>query len=107
MGDLKELSAELSISKLTGDLAKNYLYRKNDLSPTPKLDGYKFNLLNTIIQVKNSILWVRCGSGNVWNNLSPCWYEQARIPLEFPSTLCPPALSLYHLEETNNANKII
>jgi len=28
IGDLKELSAKLSISKLTGDLSKNYRYRK-------------------------------------------------------------------------------
>ena len=35
IGDLKELSAKLLISKLAGDLLKNYWYKKNDLSPTP------------------------------------------------------------------------
>ena len=33
IGDLKELSAKLPLSKLTGDLSKNY--QKTDLSPTP------------------------------------------------------------------------
>ena len=35
IGDLKELSAKLSISKLTGDLSKNYRYRKKWLIAHP------------------------------------------------------------------------
>ena len=35
IGDFRELSAKLSISKMTEKLSKIYRYRKNDLSPTP------------------------------------------------------------------------
>ena len=37
IGDLKELSEKLSISKMKGNLSKNYWYRKNDLSHTHNL----------------------------------------------------------------------
>ena len=36
IGDFRELSAKLSISKITEELSKIYRYRKNDLSPTPR-----------------------------------------------------------------------
>ena len=40
IGDLKELSAKLSISKLTGDLSKNYRYRKKiTYRPTLSVGG--------------------------------------------------------------------
>ena len=40
IGDFRELSAKLSISKITGELSKIYRYReKNDLSPTPSVWG--------------------------------------------------------------------
>ena len=39
-----------------------------------------------------------------WENLLPCVYEKARIPLEFPSFLYFSAVSLYHLEDTNYGN---
>ena len=35
MGDLKELSAKLSISKMTGELSKSYSYKQNYLLYTP------------------------------------------------------------------------
>ena len=35
IGDFRDLSAKLSISKMTGELSKIYRNRKNELSPTP------------------------------------------------------------------------
>ena len=68
IGDFRELSAKLSISKMTGELSKIYRYRKKWLIAHPYLcvlSGGYFN------HVGNSILW-----SNIWISATHGCYGQ-------------------------------